>query len=267
MGCYDEDMKKQLVLIKLGGSLITDKNKEDTAQVAIIEQCAKEIAEVKRLFPNTDMIIGTGVGSFGHIQARNYQRNVVPGSAKMFYGMSTIHNNVRKLNGLVAEQLTSKGLSAFSISPSAMLMAYDGEIASAFLQPIRQLLASGCIPLMHGDAVLDPVRGLIIMSTEKVIQVCLEDLREVYEDIIVIYCMDVDGVWDADHNVIPLLEKDEKLFIHPSDVKDVTGGIEGKVKSARKAAAFANRVYLISGREKDSLKNVIEGRQIGTQVK
>jgi len=260
-------MKKQLVLIKFGGSLITDKRKEDTVRVDIIERCAEQVEEMKRALPATDLIIGTGVGSFGHIQARNYlfKKDIKP--TELFYGMCTIHNNVRKLNEMVVDQLTERGLSAFSISPSAILMANEGVIASSFFQPVRQLLASGCIPMTHGDAVLDPVRGLTIMSTENVLQACLEDLRELYEEIVVVYCMDVDGVWDENRKVIPVLERDQQLFMHVNDVEDVTGGIEGKVRSARKAADLADRVYLISGREQGALKKAIEGKQVGTQIK
>jgi isopentenyl phosphate kinase len=265
--CYYEYMKKQLVLIKFGGSLITDKEKEDTPRPELIERCAEQMREVKRVLPNADMIIGTGVGSFGHIQARRYQlkKNIKP--AELFYGMCTIHDNVRMLNEMVVKKLMGEKLSAFSISPSAMLMANDGVIVSSFFQPLRQLLASGCTPVLHGDAVLDPVRGLTIMSTEKVLQVCLEDLRELYEDIIVIYCMDANGISDENHKTISVLEKDQKLFIHPSETKDVTGGIEGKVESARKAAELADRVYLISGKEEGMLKQAIVGKQVGTRVR
>jgi len=259
-------MKKQLVLIKFGGSLITDKRTEDAVRADMIERCAEQVEEVKRTFPATDLIIGTGVGSFGHIQARKYllKKGIKP--AELFYGMCTIHNNVRKLNEMVVDRLTERTLSAFSISPSAIFMANDGAVASSFFQPVRQLLSSGCIPMMHGDAVLDPVRGLTIMSTEKVLQTCLEDLRELYEEIVVVYCMDVDGIWDENRKVIPVLERDRQLFMHVNDVEDVTGGIEGKVRSARKAADLADRVYLISGKTQGTLRKAIEGKQVGTRI-
>ncbi|MDN5275050.1 MAG: hypothetical protein JWP06_951 [Candidatus Saccharibacteria bacterium] len=259
-------MKKQLVLIKFGGSLISDKEKEDTARPDIIARCAEQVKEVKQALPDADLIIGTGAGSFGHMQALRYmlKKNIEP--AEQFYGMCVIHNNVRKLNEMVVDQLTERGIPAFSISPSAFLMASDGAVTSSFLQPLRQLLASGCIPMVHGDVALDSVRGLTIMSTEKILQICLEDLRELYEEIIVIYCMDSDGVWDEDRKTIPVLEKDQLVFTYQSDTKDVTGGIEGKVKSARKAAELADSVYLISGMEQGALKKAMEGNQIGTRV-
>jgi len=259
-------MKKQLVLIKLGGSLITDKKKEDTIRPDVIEQCVEEIESVRRALPDTDIIIGTGAGSFGHIQAHKYQLKAGARLAEQFYGMCMVHNNVRKLNEFVTGQLIAKELPAFSISPSAILMANDGTIASSFFQPVRQLLASGCIPMMHGDAVLDPIRGLTIMSTEKVLQACLENLRELYEEIVVIYCMDVSGIWDENRRTISVLERNQTPFSHKSSVRDVTGGIEGKVKSARYAAELAERVYLISGKEKGDLKKAIAGERVGTRV-
>jgi len=259
-------MKKQLLLVKFGGSLITDKEKEDTARPDVISQCVQQIKEVKNALPETDIVIGTGAGSFGHIQAHAYQLKKGATLAEQFYGMCVVHNNVRKLNEIVVDSLTGTGLPAFSVSPSAIFMASDGALVSTFFPPIRQLLASGCIPLLHGDAVLDPVRGLTIMSTEKVLQACLENLRELYEKITVVYGMDVPGVWDGERRIVSVLERDRELFRHENGVKDVTGGIEAKIKSARQAADVADAVYLISPKEPGTLLGALQNEQVGTRI-
>ena len=62
--------EKQLILIKLGGSLITDKNR------AFMQKDRSSVGcqEIKvSLSDKFDLIIGHGSGSFGHVVASKYQ--------------------------------------------------------------------------------------------------------------------------------------------------------------------------------------------------
>jgi len=63
---------ENLILIKLGGSLITDKTKPFTPKEAVIRRLGREIKETLRSFPGR-IIIGHGSGSFGHIVAAKYK--------------------------------------------------------------------------------------------------------------------------------------------------------------------------------------------------
>ena len=64
-----------LIIIKIGGSVITDKNKEFTTRPDNIRKIAREIKQAIDSNPNLKIILGHGAGSFGHVLAKKYQTN------------------------------------------------------------------------------------------------------------------------------------------------------------------------------------------------
>ena len=52
--------------LKLGGSLITDKSRPQTARLDVLERLASEIAQAYHKHPDLSLVIGHGSGSFGH---------------------------------------------------------------------------------------------------------------------------------------------------------------------------------------------------------
>ena len=65
-------MDKPLILLKLGGSLITDKTKPYTANIPVIKRLAREIHEAREE-KDINLIVGHGGGSFPHVSAKKYQ--------------------------------------------------------------------------------------------------------------------------------------------------------------------------------------------------
>jgi len=60
-----------MYIIKLGGSVITDKTKENCFKKKIVDNLAKAIKKAKQ-----ETIIIHGAGSFGHIIADKYRLNM-----------------------------------------------------------------------------------------------------------------------------------------------------------------------------------------------
>lgn len=60
------------MLVKLGGSLITDKNTPFAEQRDVIDRLTMEIHEAKHEKDIT-LVVGHGSGSYGHLLARRYQ--------------------------------------------------------------------------------------------------------------------------------------------------------------------------------------------------
>lgn len=259
-------MKECIILIKLGGSLITDKEKPLTFQGKYIRRIAKELYELKQKTA-IDFIIGTGAGSFGHFTAHKYGLRSGAKTLRQLYGASLTHNDVQKLSGLVAQELTSKKLPVFTMSPSALFVSDNERLKSANFKPLRALLDSNIIPLVHGDMINDTTRGMSIFSTEKVLQACLEELRPDYKKVVVLYVQDVEGVLDKNGTVISEIGAHDEVLVRSQFAHDVTGGIIGKIQSARKAALQADEVYIISGKVSRAISNVITGvDSVGTRI-
>jgi isopentenyl phosphate kinase len=64
-------MSQRLVFLKLGGSLITDKNQAHTARLDVLERMAFEIAAARAQDQDLKIVLGHGSGSFGHYLPAN----------------------------------------------------------------------------------------------------------------------------------------------------------------------------------------------------
>ena len=62
----------ELVFLKLGGSLITDKTQAYTARLEKLTDLARQIARALQTQPELRLVLGHGSGSFGHTAAKKY---------------------------------------------------------------------------------------------------------------------------------------------------------------------------------------------------
>ena len=256
-----------LICIKIGGSVITDKTKSMTPNQANIATFAENIATAMQRFPDTAVLLGNGAGSFGHHSAHEYGLSGGAKTAEQFYGISVTHNAVRELNLLVGNALTAHDVPAYCVSPGDLFTAADGAVLSANDAVITELLAHGLVPLIHGDTVLDTVRGVSIFSTEKSLFWLSKALRGHYDRISVVMVVDTGGVLNTDGSVISELRRDATIAIASTipGVQDVTGGITHKVTACREAADWADDVHIV-GNTTDDILAIFKGASAGTSV-
>ncbi|HEX9153647.1 MAG TPA: isopentenyl phosphate kinase [Candidatus Saccharimonadales bacterium] len=258
--------RDNLVVIKLGGGLITDKSRPMSARPQFINLFASELKRIREHYADINFLVGNGAGSFAHFSAHEYGLRQGAKDARQYYGMCLAHNGVRKLNSLVVDSLTDTGIPAFGLSPSALFTVSNGKINSSHLGPIQHLLDNGCVPVLHGDTICDDISGTKILSTEKVLMACMEEFANQYKKVTVVYLVTTDGVLDKDGDTIPHLKITDDVFTHQSLKHDVTGGIIGKVKSAREAAKLAHLVCLVNGTVPGQLQKAITTGGIGTII-
>ncbi len=63
---------RELVFLKLGGSLITDKNQRYTARLDRLSHLADEIRTALTDLPDLRLVLGHGSGSFGHYAVQDH---------------------------------------------------------------------------------------------------------------------------------------------------------------------------------------------------
>ena len=241
--------------LKLGGSLITDKNKPLTPRPLVIQRLAREIASAHRAHPDRQLIIGHGSGSYGHVVGRMYDVRSGVRDARGWRGFVETGYVAGQLNRLVLAALLRAGLPVVSLPPSALVTCRDGAIVQFHTQPILNALNRGLIPLLFGDVAFDETRGGVIVSTEEVFAALAGHLPPERFTLAGV----VDGVYTGD----PLRDPNAQLIPHirvreldalagalgGSHGVDVTGGMAGKV---REMAALIERypqlrVHLVSG--------------------
>ena len=222
-----------LVFVKLGGSLITDKRTRESARHDVIARAAGEIARALRAAPNLRLLVGHGSGSYGHFAAQRY--HVHTGRLEDWCGYAETGAAAQRLNRLVTDALLAEGVPAVSIQPSASAQAHDGALASLAVAPIRTLLAHGAAPLIYGDVALDDVCGCTIISTEQIMAYLAPELAPRR----ILMVGEVDGVYTADPQRDPTAELIPEIspenydhiasLLSSSFGVDVTGGMATKV--------------------------------------
>ncbi len=254
-----------MLLVKLGGSVITDKARLRTPRKAAIARLTKELANL-----GDDLIVVHGAGSFGHVMARKYALNG-PASPTKARGAAVVQRDVRTLDRLVVDGLVKAGLAPVVLPPSAVLGLEGGRVASFDVAPFRDYVGQSFTPLTFGDVVRDKARGVSVCSGD----VLMLELAKAFHPRCVVFAADVDGLYTADPRrvkdaqlLLSLSAKDVSLIdFGPAKGPDVTGGMEAKVRRMIEIAAHADEAVIVNGNVKNRVRDALRGRiVIGTRV-
>ena len=250
-----------MIIVKLGGSVISNKDEPFSFNDEAVKNIAEEIAS---FYPHKKFILVHGGGSYGHPLATKYRiREGINGMESMI-GASITHQAMLELNKKIMEIFLSENLPVFSISPSSIFVMREGKIIYGETGAVSMLVKKGFIPVLFGDVCVDESKGMDILSGDNIISY-LE--RRVGPEK-VIFLMDVDGVYDKspEEKDARLIEEiDESVSIDAENKKfDVTGGIENKI---REALNMKCDVYFINGMKKGNLSMAIEGKKVGSVKK
>ena len=260
-----------LYFLKLGGSLITNKNKPHTPRTRVIARLAGEMAEARRLNPDLQLVVGHGSGSFGHVPGDKYHTRQGVHTPSEWLGFSEVWQAARTLNQIVAEALYNAGLPVIAFPPSAAVLAQDGQVSRWDIQPIRAALSAGLLPLVNGDVVFDMVLGGTILSTEDLFSYLAQQLRP---QRILLAGLEK-GVW-ADYpvcsqliaTITPQSYPGLAAFLAGSAAVDVTGGMAQKVKSmlALVEQVPGTEALIFSGKRPKQVRQALIGAVPGTLI-
>jgi len=259
-----------LILIKLGGSVITDKSKEFVAREENIKRLAREIKEGQKAFSG-EIIIGHGAGSFAHTPAAKYRtkRGLLNSSSLM--GASIVEDAARQLNSIVIKNFLAENLPVFPFSPASFLINDAKGNSMSYIDPIKQALLTEFLPVIYGDVVIDKSQGFTIFSTEKVLSIIAKELKNSYLTRIILVT-DVDGVLDKEGKTISRISKENfdqlKEGIIGAKNVDVTGGMLNKVEESLTLANDAGiETLIINGLKEGNLEKAIKGEEVlGTKI-
>jgi len=266
-------MKKRIILIKLGGSLITDKNKPFTPKISVIDDLSRQIKEALDEDKNLQLIVGNGGGSFPHYPALKYNMNEGIKKEEQKFGFCLVQDAASSLNRIVVNSLLKQKLNAVSLNPSSMIVTKKGKIKKFFSYPLFLMINLGLIPVTYGDIVLDEEKGSFIISTEMVLNfIALFLKKKGFHIDKIIHNGLTSGVLNEKGDTI-----EEINFKNFSQVKknfyqtlgfDVTGGMLHKVKESLYLSKYGIKSFIINGTvEKNLLKNALLGKKVkGTLI-
>ncbi len=162
------EARSELIFLKLGGSLLTDKSRPRALRADVLRRLAGEIAEALSLRPGLRLLIGHGGGSYAHVVASQYGTRSGVSSPADWHGYAATARAASELNHIVVEALADAGLPVLPVQPSASALCRDGELRALDDRPLRAALEHGLVPVVHGDVALDEVRGGTVISTEEI---------------------------------------------------------------------------------------------------
>lgn len=222
MAQFNDKHMEELVLLKIGGSVITDVSAPDTARYDAITRLANEIKLVHA--EGTKLIVGHGSGSFGHVTAHKYQTHKGLIHAESRKGAALTQNVAANLHRLVIKGFCNAGLNPFSFPPSGGALSAQRKIKEWNLNAMKDSLMHGFLPVTYGDVVIDKELGITVVSTEEALRFIAEDMKP--EKIII--GGDTDGVYSAD----PKLNAGAKLIpvVDGSNIDEVLAGAGGSTK-------------------------------------
>lgn len=260
-----------LYLVKLGGSLITDKTRPQTARKEVIARLASEISEAQAV-SDAQLVVGHGSGSFGHMSAKEYGIHRGVESADQLAGVGVTQGNASILHGLVFQSLISAGVPAFSLSPSSFAVAKKGLSETLWPEPLLLALDLGLVPAVYGDVVMDREWGASICSTESLFLALVPALASRGRFVRgVIWLGETDGVLDPNGKVIPQIETDEIADIADgisgASGVDVTGGMRHRLEAAETLARLGVPSWIGNGLVAGNLVTAItENFEGGTRI-
>ncbi len=264
-------MKKQLILVKLGGSLITDKEKPYTSKPGVISRLAKEIKKSQSL--GYRILISHGSGSFGHTLASRYKTADGIKKRKDVLGLCLVQQDAMMINRIVNGIFLKNKINCLTFVPSSFTYAQNKKLERILIDPIITALKYDIIPIVFGDIILDAELGCCIFSGEKTLKNLSSALiKRGFKIEKVIYCGLTDGVYDSKGKTVKVLTpkklKKLKQDIGASDGIDVTGGMIHKVDEAIKMAEKGMETLIINGRIAGNLEKAILGKNVGgTRIK
>jgi isopentenyl phosphate kinase len=241
------------VVLKLGGSVITEKDEPETVADARLADLATAIGESGV----SDLVVVHGGGSFGHPHAAEHGVSTTEGTTDAT-AVRDIADAMERLNDAVVDALAAEDVPAVPVHPfSAGLRAADGDLQfpSAHL---RAMLDEGFVPVLHGDVLAHVGAGATILSGDELVT----DLATALDADRVGLCSTVPGVLDESSDVVDVIDSydDVAAALGESEATDVTGGMAGKVRSL---LALGSPAFVFGP---DALRAFLAGEDVGTRI-
>lgn len=242
-------------ILKLGGSVITDKSGDCEIAVRELGLICKEIAAHYR----EGLVIVHGAGSCGHPQAKRFGLNEGL-RRESLSGVFLTHRAVCRLNACVVNALRGCGVEAVGVHPLGSVVTEDGRIVAMEIRPLERMVAEGIVPVLHGDVVMDLSRGAAILSGDRLlVHLALAlGIRRVG------LATDVAGVMEEGKVIRFITASEERMaMIGGSGHVDVTGGMKGKVQELLALATAGIDAHIFHA---SRIADFMEGREHGGTI-
>jgi len=230
-----------LIVLKLGGSVISDKRRPYSLRTELLKEIGKVLKK-----KSGELVVVHGGGSFGHPKVRELLES---GYSLKDKGYEVIR---------VMNEMTNRVTEALGdpFAPYSTPSMWAGEL---LVEPIREALKIGWIPVIQGN-VVPP--GKVVSGDELVVELAKKLGAEA-----VGLATDVEGVYRSWPPSGPPLREASPCSVElkGSEGIDVTGGMRKKLEELAKIAGEV-KVYVFNGFKVENYATLLEGGEVGTRV-
>jgi isopentenyl phosphate kinase len=251
----------KLALVKLGGSVITFKDKPLAANIDAIDAISRALTQLP-----VPVIIVHGGGSFGHYWSVKYDMHSKSANYDV-HGVSVVHESMIALNQIVINSMLGVGLNPYGAPPSIFMARHEPIVVK--IKQIYTMATSKVMPVTFGDVMHVEGAKYYILSGDVIMTI----LARVLHPSKIIFATNVDGIYkDLTSrelvNEIEVAGNRRSVEFFKASGTDVTGGMQRKVAEAFKIASHGMDVLMINGLMPERIIEAVEGTlKVGTLVK
>jgi isopentenyl phosphate kinase len=229
------------LVLKIGGSLVSEKDRYRHADRAAIRDFARLVAQLSQHAPGRIALV-VGGGSFGHGAVRALR----PGDA---HGALDLTEAMFTQKWMWAEALRDEGVGAVPLQLTAMCTLDDGQ-ARFSGEVVSRILSLGLVPIVSGDCLVCDDGAIRVFGSDNVPQLLLSVAPP---PIRIVALTDVAGIVSRSQDGGVLREVDpdqpDEAFesLWPSAEGDTTGGMEGKLRALVECAKDGAECVILKG--------------------
>ncbi len=266
-----------VILLKLGGSVITDKSIPLSFQKEAVAALSSTVSEI--IDQGEPVMVVHGGGSFGHHYSVLYDMHSMPRQYSL-EGLAAVKNSMVRLNSLILDTMLENGMRPYACPPSVFM--YDTKLSheSSLLcsdttisrvHEMKRIAQAGMCPVTFGDAMLYDTRDTpysYILSGDDIMIL----LSHILRPRLAIFATNVDGLYRGGEvmervdNTMARSLVAEGVVREPDSGKgsDVTGGMRRKVVSADKIAQCGVAAVILNGNKPRCIRDALHGNITGT---
>jgi isopentenyl phosphate kinase len=215
-------------IVKLGGSVVTEKDQPETVDDETLDRVGAAIGEAITRESPTDLVVVHGGGSFGHHHAAAHGVSTTDGTHDTT-AIRAIHRAMVTLNDAVLDALAEHGVDGVPVHPLSCALYESGDALSVPTSHVSCMLSEGFVPVLHGDVITHERKGATVVSGDDIVAALARSLSATRVGL----CSTVPGVLDDNGDVIPTITayEDVATTLGASEATDVTGGMARKVQT------------------------------------
>ena len=238
-----------MILIKLGGSIITNKDKPLSPRRKVIENITRSLARIKE-----PMIIVHGGGSYGHYWSVRYDMHTKPKRYDL-HGVAIVKNSMIELDKIILDALVKNKLNPYSLPPTDFMVG-DKPVPKK-VNEISKMAKAGLIPTTYGDALWFKNKKTYILSGDKI----MTHLSKLLKPRLVIFALNVDGLYSDLKTKKLISELKGEIPVISQNKMDVTGGMARKVQEATQIAKSGVDVFFVNGNNPERIVKAVKNRK------